>query len=401
MMKAKAYIALLLLASCSHLKPTGLYENMVASNEENIAGYTATSIFKDQMSSEVWYTKTPSCITVSAVEGNKYVGDEAMLINWNKPGGGCDWVGLGIGWDNWSGKNFESITDKAALSFDVKAVEESYKMLPWAIGFEDFSGGQAWTGMNPNLIPGNVVDNNWKTISIPLTYFPFEGRDVDITAIKQVIFQFEASGKILFDNVRITPWKKPEPLVAKSLYAPDATTPADIRKGVNQTIMGDGGKRVYIGFNDKALFVYAEVEDNTPLQNTHSGKDIWNGDALEIAFSTQVGIREDRPFYYPGDKHIGIRASEKPEVYDWSENKSIDAAICTASTSQGMYTLQATIPWSALGVNPWKVNDPQNIEFAIDMGNGSSRQTQLRWNSYNVEGFNNVPALWGKLQIIQ
>jgi hypothetical protein len=400
-MKAKSTIALLLLASCSHLKPTGLYENAAVNNEENIAGYTATSIFKDQMSSEIWFTQTPSCISVSSTKGNKYNGDEAMLINWNKPGGGCSWVGLGIGWDNWSGKNFESITDKAALSFDVKAVDETYKMLPWAVGFEDFSGGQAWTGMSPNLIPGNIIDNNWKTISIPLTYFPFEGRDVDVTAIKQVIFQFEASGKILFDNVCITPWKKPEPLVARSLYAPEAKTPSDIRKGTTQTLMGDGGHRIYLGFNDKELFVYAEIEDTTPLQNTHSGKDIWNGDALEIAFSTQTGIREDRPFYYPGDKHIGIRASEKPEVFDWSENKSLVGATCSASTTSGMYVLQATIPWSALGTNPWKPGETQNVEFAIDFGNGATRLTQLRWNSYNIEGFNNIPALWGKLQIIQ
>jgi hypothetical protein len=44
--------------------------------------------------------------------------------------------------------------------------------------------------------------------------------------------------------------------------------------------------------------LFADVQDATPLQNNQNGKDIWNGDALEIAFQQTVMPEQTEKRFY-------------------------------------------------------------------------------------------------------
>ena len=88
---------------------------------------------------EVWYTPSPKALKVQAETAQKAEGLQSISIEWNKQADPQTWLGLGFGWNGWTGKNFEAITQQAALSFWVKSKEGQSAGLPWAVGFEDLS----------------------------------------------------------------------------------------------------------------------------------------------------------------------------------------------------------------------------------------------------------------------
>ena len=96
--------AILLMQSCSNVKPLALYDKEDWPADGPLKGLGATSVYNEVISSEIWYTQNSSCINVSGETGTASSGANNMRIQWDKPGGGCDWVGMGIGWAGWSGK---------------------------------------------------------------------------------------------------------------------------------------------------------------------------------------------------------------------------------------------------------------------------------------------------------
>jgi hypothetical protein len=193
----------LLLASCTATQTKGLYELESSDVVPQINGFTQLSIFKDDLSEEIWYTKNPTCVNVTLTRKDAFEGNGALVIQWNKQAGNCPWLGLGIGWDGWAAKDLSQIYPYAALSFRVMTNQKSMAQLPWAIGFEDFSGSQKWTGATADVVVNGPIGGQWTQVKIPLTKFGMEFGDFDIYSIKQLMFQFESSGEVMIDQVEI------------------------------------------------------------------------------------------------------------------------------------------------------------------------------------------------------
>lgn len=391
-MMHRAYIAsigvlLLLQAACVQWKQTALYDQPTVDTLPSVQGFTDVSVFVDQMSNELWFTPAIACLNVTAAN-EAHTGSGALRIRWNNQAGGCPWLGMGIGWNNWSGKNFEAIVDSAALTFYVRNIEGSTKGLPWAVGFEDYEGGQAWTGVFPAAVQGGIVTTEWTKVVLPLSDFPFVGRDVNITAIKQVIFQFEASGEVLVDDIAIEAYTNKDDHVVR--------VPA---KG-EWSKFTLGPSRWALQTTDDSLLLQVDVDDDTPLMNAQSNKDIWNGDAIEMAFSSLPLSNGARVLMYPTDRHLGWKCGAQPQLWDWTRGRALPAFIQTSRTNGG-YSLHTSVAWKDLGVAPWKPGVVYSAEFALDEGNTNGRTLQWRWNSGRQEGFNTNPSLWGKLIVEQ
>lgn len=188
------------LASCIQLKPIALYEEMNADEQTTFEGFYATEVWSEQMNGDVWFTQSPNCITVKndELESNHF-----LHLQWNKQAGDCPWMGLGIGWDNWSGKDLTGLENQAALQLDVKSFSGDLKAgLPGALGLEDFSGNQSWVGLYPQFVQGNVIDAQWRKMVIPLSLILKQNSGLDISAIKQMIFTLESEGNIGIDNIK-------------------------------------------------------------------------------------------------------------------------------------------------------------------------------------------------------
>ena len=382
------------------MKELALYENEVIVEEtKDVNGFQLTEIFNDDITSEIWFTPSPACLTVTSERKEVFSGTGAMKFTWNKQAGGCPWLGLGIGWANWSGKDLASIENSAAISFKVKTQEGSMKGLPWAMALEDYAGTQAWIGVTSGYVEGGIVDTTWRTVTIPLVDFQFEGWNLDAGTIKQLLIQFESNGTVFVDEFKIIPFKPKEPNTLLVTNSYGWVNDGFIEGGQFVAQANMDGSVIYLNWNEKELYIGGEIEDVSPCRNMQSGRDIWNGDAIEIAFSSEAGISDKRMMFYEGDSHIGIKMGGNFDVYDWSREKNIKSQI-SVKPLQNKYVFECVIPWTELGVSPWKNNSTYNIDFAIDQSTSQdTRDFQRRWNSVNNENFNLNPSLWGKLKV--
>lgn len=173
---------------------------MNADEQSVFEGFYATEVWSEQLNGDVWFTQSPNCITV---KNEEISANHFLHVQWNKQAGDCPWMGLGIGWDNWSGKDLTGLENVASLSLDVRSFGGELKSgLPGAIGLEDFSGNQSWVGLYPNFIQGGKIDDQWRTMKIPLSMILKQNSNLDVSTIKQMIFTLEAEGNIGIDNIK-------------------------------------------------------------------------------------------------------------------------------------------------------------------------------------------------------
>jgi hypothetical protein len=389
------------LFSCVSLKNMGLYDQ-VESNITNTNGLNLAlpHVFQDQMSSEVWFTKANACLQVSSESNQIFAGSGAMKITWNKQAGDCPWLGLGIGWGNWTGKDLSAVENMAALSFRVKADQGEFSGLPWALGMEDFSGAQAWLGLTGKYVKGGKVTTDWNEFVIPLADFLFENWNMDGSSVKQLIFQFESSGTVYIDEIEIVPYTAPSKptltLLAQQAGKLDGIVFPNEYAGYVQVSMGT----LHVNYDNEYVYFGLVNSDRTTPVNNQKGRDIWNGDAMEIAFSTESNLMANRPFLYDSDKHLGIQLAPPYSCFDWNSNKEIPAEV-VSKISEKDQVVEVKIKWSDLKTNAWKVGGNYNFEFALDMALSSDkRDQQQRWSAVNDENFYNKPATWGVLNIV-
>jgi len=386
--------------SCS-IKPVSVYETGSGGDSvQHIKNVYAINIFTDYVTSELWKTEDTSCIIVKNIFDSTMIGEGGLYIKWNKTSGGCNWVGIGIGWDGWNGKNLQEIYNEAAIQFMVRSPKGTQPGLPWAMAFEDFGGGQAWAGVFSNFIEGGKITEQWTKVQIPLTAFDFNQFDADKSGIKQLIIQFESEGEIFFDDLKIVPTQTVESKLAIVPFVNKLVTVDGIKDNI---YLGDGfileNGQVWLAVNDKNMMVYAEVNDASPLQNIQSGKDIWNGDALEIAFTTNAAASANRKAFLLSDQHIGIKATTAPVLWNWRNNTAATGNVMTKKTATG-YVVEALIPLDQFIAAPFIAGNNYQIEVAIDAGTTKGREKQYRWNNPYNEGFHTSPQLWGKMRII-
>lgn len=394
-------LAIAYLSSCA-VQPVALYDQKSNTDTvSHIGNFYATQIFKDYTTSEVWYTDTQSCLQVDNLLTDGMIGKGGLYIKWNRTSGGCNWVGLGFGWDEWVPKNIRSIYNDAAIQFKVRSPKGTQNGLPWAMAFEDYGDVQAWAGVFSNYIEGQKITENWTTVEIPLRAFDFTEFNADMTSIKQLIIQFESEGEIYLDELKIVPAsgfqsKIQEVMLTTSTPVIDGIFDESIY--VSDPFDFTNGK-LWMSVNDNAISVYAAINDNTPLQNKNTGKDIWNGDAIEIAFSTNSEANPLRKAFLLSDQHIGIRANADPMIWNWQSQTAAEGNVITKKTESG-YILEATIPTSQFIAGPFIAGKTFGIEIAVDEGDMQGRKYQYRWNNPYNEGFNTSPQIWGRMQVI-
>ncbi|WP_430404144.1 sugar-binding protein [Fluviicola sp.] len=378
----------------SGFKKVRLYDG-IAEEDENIRGYTQLDIFSGNLI-DFWTSEGKECIngTLATDKDGPY-----LDLKWDKDHTGCDWVGMGFGWDNWAGKDISYVIDTLSIEMLVKCQEGAIKNLPWALCMEDYEGGQAWIGFMNSFIQTEVISEKWTKVTIPLSLFPFKDYNVNTTNIKQFMIQVFATGTLQIKHIKLVPFsgKLKEKITAehKSIKVDgDLTDWTEIFApfGVKDN------NSFSVAYSDSMLYFAIKVQDETPRQNGQIEGNLWNGDAIEIAFSTNSSADPKRKFLLLSDQHIGINCGQTPYLWNWKLNQVISEAQVAFQTTSSGYQLECQIPLRLFRNFKPMSGMKTGFEVVVDKGNKSSRQLQEKWNSKSQEGFNTNPSIWGILE---
>ena len=193
------------LSSCTSmlkLQEKSLYDVTENKNSEEIEGFKAVYIFKDDFDKSVWVSPETQCVTMQSETKNVFADKYALHVKWDKIKGGCKWIGIGFGWNNWVAKDMMDIAENCAVQLQVKSVKGTFSNLPVAFAFEDYGGVQTYYGFQKPLASGLFNDKTWTTVTIPLSSFDFKKNDFNIESVKQFMIQLEGDGDIYLDNIK-------------------------------------------------------------------------------------------------------------------------------------------------------------------------------------------------------
>ena len=185
-----------------NIQKKDLYDTSLSNDANEIDGFKAIYIFKDDMDKSVWASPETQCVEMKSEIKNVYADNGALHIKWDKIKGGCKWIGIGFGWNNWMSKNMIDISESTAVQMQVKSVSGSFSNLPVAFAFEDYGGVQTYFGFQKKLAAGNFNDTSWTSVTIPLSNFDFKKNDFNIENVKQFIIQLEGDGNVYLDNIK-------------------------------------------------------------------------------------------------------------------------------------------------------------------------------------------------------
>ncbi|MFT4662706.1 MAG: hypothetical protein ACI8XB_002999 [Patiriisocius sp.] len=395
-----SFLGLLVFAGCTVHMDVFDQESFVDS-KNSIGNFHSTDIFSDRMSDEIWSSKEGDCLVVTQEDSITYSGSGSVHLKWDKISGDCPWLGMGFGWDGWSGKNLSKIYETSAIQFKIRSGGEPMKSLPVAFCMEDYSNLQAWTGFSRKMLDTETISDEWSTMTIPILSFNWEEFEADITNVKQLMIQFEAAGDVYIDDVKIVEHKgslKKQAVVNISENRELGRTNFTVDNSDETVILIEKSK-VFVEVDENFMYINAFVIDETPLENTGEGDKIWDGDGLEVAFSTNAEAGNRRRAFLVSDQQIGIKASENPMVWDWKKHVQIKDAVVNTKRTETGYVIDAVIPLSHFGIKGFQEGSTYGLEVAIDSGTSSGRQMQLRWNSPDQDGFYKDPSLWGEMLI--
>ncbi|MBN2754857.1 MAG: hypothetical protein JXR81_08365 [Candidatus Goldbacteria bacterium] len=162
------------------------------------------------------------------------------------------------------------------------------------------------------------------------------------------------------------------------------------------TITGKNGNFViYFGTGNGGLYVFADIADKTPGMNNNTGKNIKNGDALEIIFSTALP-EPNRTILGVHDHRVAIKASENPEGYSYTLDAPLDRGKYFYKKNKSGYTLEAVIPWHNFKVGCLCGIKNRNLSFDIAVIDADKNSLPVKiypWSKKDDYRVN--PSRWG------
>ena len=151
---------------------------------------------------------------------------------------------------------------------------------------------------------------------------------------------------------RLDEWSGPDQAISSVVYGAENYSGPDDLSG-----------RVWLGWDDQALYVAALVFDDVVSQSNW-GNGIYQGDSLELQWDTDLAGDFNADTFNADDWHIGLSPGNfttlGPDSYVWSPRAISGAAAGIQVEAQSYvqggrragYALEAAIPWSLVNIRP-------------------------------------------------
>lgn len=173
--------------------------------------------------------------------------------------------------------------------------------------------------------------------------------------------------------------------------------------GADRLVLGNKDPRLGGAFrfcwDNDALHFLIQVKDPTPGLNTAEPKRYWTADGVEL-FIGHRNLSEGGSLQY-SDRQILLGAGATPGVFvvNHSDAGKQCRLLVVKEVSSDGYTLQATIPWTVLGIEP-KTGVELLLDVAVDNSNdGTTRAQQLMWNGTGDNSGNR--GAWGRARLVE
>ena len=245
------------------MKEISLYENPPAIYDVNyLNGFTSTEIFSKGGTDEVWGNKDEECnplsfssldasidytfvskssekleetikvdakydLQVVKVKDKREIEKNSLHLKTDKPPT-CEWIGMGIGWDGWQGKDLSGIMSNAAIEFMARVDGVPIYNIPIVFVLEDYSANQCYATAGYLGIEGGEVTKKWTRVIVPLSTFSYQTDNIDLTNIKQILLQCYDKVDIYIDDMKIIHHKHNYKNFSTSLTVKETDLPINI-----------------------------------------------------------------------------------------------------------------------------------------------------------------------------
>ena len=187
--------------SCGNMRDVSIYEpsKSVSAFEQ----FPHKILFTNSEENGLWGVKNNACKEISFETSNTYIGKDHLYIKWNASK--CNYIGMGLKWGNYKGKNLKPILESAAIELRVRIDSGELSNVPMFFILEDYGGKQCRAKINYLDLEGGKIDTQWRRIRIPFQAFNYEKRGVNMSNIKELRLEFQRKGHLHIDNIIIVP----------------------------------------------------------------------------------------------------------------------------------------------------------------------------------------------------
>ena len=187
--------------SCGNMRDISIYEpsKSVSAFEQ----FPHKILFTNSEENGLWGVKNNACKEISFETSNTYIGKDHLYIKWDASK--CNYIGIGLKWGNYKGKNLKPILESAAIELRVRIDSGELSNVPMFFILEDYGGKQCRAKINYLDLEGGKIDTQWRQIRIPFQAFNYEKRGVNMSNIKELRLEFQRKGDLHIDNILIVP----------------------------------------------------------------------------------------------------------------------------------------------------------------------------------------------------
>ncbi len=243
----------ILMTGCIELKKATLYDGVVPEEKvvlpNDISVIVEPRIY-DEDATDVWGLEKDVCQEAS-VSDVAYSGKESLKITWNRDAKGCKWSGIGIGWDNWAGKDLSLIMSSVAIQMYVRTQKGKAFGLPFVLTLIDYSDGMGFLYTTNKYFERSSIDEEWQKVVVPLSDFEITKENLDPSNIKQLQIELQQSGSVYLDDISLvfyepqeqTPWMVEEKLASPTAM-PKTIFDDDFANGNGWGLVSDDCKTI-------------------------------------------------------------------------------------------------------------------------------------------------------------
>ncbi len=204
-------------AGCVQFQPVALYDAVEAApvpeRPRSLSLAVEPMIYGDQTDDTIWFQEDTNCTQGQLTEDVVFEGRRAVEVSWDRAAEGCEWAGLGFGWDGWAGKDLSEVLPYAAVQMQVRSKTGKMYGLPIVLTLEDYSGGMGFAYTGNRYFERPFIDEEWQTVTVPLSAFDLAAAGaaaLDPTNVKQIMFELQQSGSLYIDDVKLIYYQEPE-----------------------------------------------------------------------------------------------------------------------------------------------------------------------------------------------